>query len=314
MAKEFAKAEGKRVVIVNAQQKVIRKLYKDALKEIEKDVKLLQSKTNVSSIVRRQYLRDLQREIKKNLDEIDRKTIDVVQTNMALISEKIVEVNSALLKEMGFSQELYATAYLHVPDQVVKEIASGALYKGRWALSKAIWQDNALKNKELEIIVAKGVALNRNTYEIAKDLEKYVNPMAKKDWDWSKVYPGVRRKIDYNAQRLARTMVSHAYEESFVRTTQKNPFVEAYKWLPSYGDRMCALCESRGSDDQYGLGPGIFPKDELPLDHPNGMCTFEAVIPKSYDQIADVLADWVLGRGSRKMNRELDAFVKDLQS
>ena len=45
------------------------------------------------------------------------------------------------------------------------------------------------------------------------------------------------------------------------------------------------LCASR--DGQ------LFDKDSVPLNHPNGMCTLVAAIPKSYAQIAEELADWV---------------------
>ena len=45
------------------------------------------------------------------------------------------------------------------------------------------------------------------------------------------------------------------------------------------------------------------------MDHPNGMCTFEAEIPDSMEKIADRLADWVQG----KSDPELDTWMADLQ-
>ena len=312
MSKEFAKAEGKRIVITNAQSRQIGRMYKSILDDIDSRMKFLQTKDNVSSILRLQYLQELQKQISKNLEAIDNELYKTIQSNMESVATKVVEDNQKLLAQIGYSDKLSSVAYSYVPQDIVNELISGKLYEGKWTLSKAIWNDNALQNKDLETIVAKGIAANKSTFEIAKDLEKYVNPSAKKDWEWSKVYPGVRKKIDYNAQRLARTMVSHAYEESFVRTTKKNPFIESYRWLTSNSDRVCPLCISRAEDDQYGLGAGIFPKDQLPLDHPNGMCTFETVITKSYDQIADDLADWVLGKGNEEANLAFDDFAKDL--
>ena len=121
-------------------------------------------------------------------------------------------------------------------------------------------------------------------------------------WDWSKVYPGTAKKVDYSAQRLARTMVSHAYQQSFVKTTQKNPFVTKYKWVSSGGARMCEICAARDGVE--------YSKTDLPLDHPNGMCTFIAVIEDSMTDIADRIADWALG-GS---DPELDTFARTLRS
>ena len=50
----------------------------------------------------------------------------------------------------------------------------------------------------------------------------------------------------------------------------------------------------------------IFEKDDLPLDHPNGMCTMEPVIDDNY---LDRLANWITNpEGS---DPELDEFAKN---
>lgn len=312
MAGEFSKAEGKRVALINNESVAIKRMYKEALREIAVRIKFLETRANISSVLRVQYLEELRKEIQDTLERIDTYTYKAIVNDMETVAQAVVQDNSQLLKQMGFSDALSSTAFLHIPKDVVNEIITGKLYEGRWSLSRAIWNDNALKSKELETIVAKGVALQKSTYDIAKDLEKYVNPRAQKPWDWGKVYPGVRKVIDYNAQRLARTMVSHAYQESFVRTTKTNPFIEAYKWLISNSDRVCPLCIERSTTDSYNLGAGVYPKDQLPLDHPNGMCTFSIVMVKSYTEIADDLANWVQGIGDKDLNEKLGIFAKEL--
>ena len=314
MAKEFSKAEGKRITLINNESVAIKRMYREALREIATRIKFLETRTNISSVLRVQYLEELRREIQDALERIDTYTYKAIVSDMETVAQAVVQDNSQLLKRMGFGDELSSTAFLHVPKDVVNEIITGKLYEGRWNLSRAIWNDNALKNKELETIVSQGVALQKSTYDIAKDLEKYVNPRAQKPWDWSKVYPGVRKVIDYNAQRLARTMVSHAYQESFVRTTKHNPFIEAYQWLISNSDRVCPLCIERSTTDNYNLGAGIYPKDQLPLDHPNGMCTFSIVMERSYTAIANDLANWVQGAGDKELNKALDRFADSLKN
>ena len=314
MAKEFSKAEGKRITLINNESVAIKRMYREALREIATRIKFLETRTNISSVLRIQYLEELRREIQDALERIDTYTYKAIVSDMETVAQAVVQDNSRLLKQMGFSDALSSTAFLHVPKDVVNEIITGKLYEGRWNLSRAIWNDNALKNKELETIVSQGVALQKSTYDIAKDLEKYVNPRAQKPWDWSKVYPGVRKVIDYNAQRLARTMVSHAYQESFVRTTKYNPFIEAYQWLISNSDRVCPLCIERSTTDSYNLGAGVYPKDQLPLDHPNGMCTFSIVMERSYTAIANDLANWVQGVGDEELNKALDRFADSLKN
>lgn len=309
MEVSFVEAKGKRNIITKQQQKRIRKMYTDIANEMTKESEKLKGKTNVSSVVRKQYLEEFSKELK---DEVQRITHEIeldVNANMLAVSESVIDDNNVLLNRMGFVIQ----GYYYVPQEVVERIVSGKLYKGKWQLSKAIWSDNKKTLQDIDDVIAKGIAANKSIYDIAKDLERYVNPNARKDWDWSKVYPGVKKRIDYNAQRLARTMISHAYEESFVRVTKKNPFIESYRWLISNSDRVCPVCIGRATEDNYNLGAGIYPKNHLPLDHPNGMCTFASVVNKSYEQIANDLAAWAKGEGNTSLNKKIDMFVADLK-
>lgn len=302
MSKEFARAEGIRIKITNQQAKQIKQLYKDLANEYKRELKVLSTRSNISSVMRTQYLKDYVKELESDIKYLNNNVEKTITTNALRVSKAVVEDSIALDKKMGFSGIF--TKQFYIPQDVVAMVSSGKLYEGKWTLSKAIWSDNQKKINDIQSIVAKGIAGNKSTYEIAKDLERYVNPRARKLWDWSKVYPHTSKKIDYNAQRLARTMVSHAYEESFVESTKDNPFIEAYMWEASGSDRMCPICEDR--DGQ------IFPKDDLPLDHPNGMCTFSIVMQKSYEEIGRSIANWINGEGDPRLNKELDHYAETL--
>lgn len=302
MAKEFAKAEGIRVKITNEQAKQIRGLYKDLANEYKRELRVLSTKSNISSYMRTQYLNDYVKELENDIKYLNDNVEKTITSNMLRVSKAVVEDSIVLDKKMGFRGVF--TKQFYIPQDVVSIVTSGKLYKGKWTLSKAIWSDNQKKISDIESVVAKGIAGNKSTYEIAKDLERYVNPQARKSWNWAKVYPGTNKKIDYNAQRLARTMVSHAYQESFVESTKDNPFIEAYMWVASGGDRMCPICEDRDGE--------IFKKEDLPLDHPNGMCTFEIVMTKSYEEIGREIADWINGEGDPELNEELDEYAEEL--
>ena len=296
MKKFFADAAKSRIEITKAQAKAISNMYKGLSGEIAKERKLLERNSNVSSILRSQYLSNLSHQIDRELQRLNTVQETLIRRNMKAAASAVVQNNEKFLSKIGLS---ISGAYSHVPNDIVAEIATGQIYQGRWNLSTAIWKNSAKHRSDIQMIVAKGVAGQKSTYEIAKDLEDYLNPAARKDWQWSKVYPGTSKVVDYNAQRLARTMVSHAYQDSFVRTTKNNPFIEEYIWLASGGDRMCEVCAERDGK--------TFSKDELPLDHPNGMCTFEVVTP-SYDEIGSRLADWVNGDD----DPEIDRFARDL--
>lgn len=288
-------SEKRRIKLTKLQQKQIQKLYENAAADIAKE--LATTPNTTSNLLRQQYLYGIQRQIDSALRSIRNDLGETIQDNMKDVSEAVVKDNINFLKRVGMPIE---GAFSHVPDRIVKTVATGQLYGGNWTLSKALWKSTRKTQQDVKIVIAQGIAQNKSAYEIAKDLEKYVDPTAKKAWDWSKVYPGTTVKVDYNAQRLARTMVSHAFQQSFVETTKKNPFVTKYQWVSSNSARVCPICADR--DGQ------LYEKDDLPLDHPNGMCTFIAVIEDSMVSIADRIADWALG-GS---DPELDVFAHSL--
>ena len=292
---DFSSAEEQRLKITQAQQKYIRDLYKQASEEIRKMAD--RAPRVPSDALRKEYLNKLQGRIDKELRNIQSQLDGTVRSNMFDTVQSVVKDASDFASSIGLTIE---GAYSHVPADIVQSVISGQLYTGNWSLSRALWLNTKETQHDVQSIVAKGILENRSAYDIAKDLEKYVNPDARKDWEWSKVYPGTRKVVDYNAQRLARTMVSHAYQQAFVRTTIKNPFITQYQWQAAATERTCEICMER--DGQ------LFDKDALPLDHPNGMCTYLAVMEGSMEDAADRLADWVNG----KEDPELDTWAKDL--
>lgn len=294
---DFSTAEEIRQSLTEEQQKEIQQLYKRVSRRIGREASKLPNTT--SGVLRKLYLKDLQKKINEELKNLRFDVYNTITKNMESMVDSVVLCNLRFLVDVHITVE---GAFSHVAPDVINSIISGKLYSGNWSLSKSLWQHTLKSQKDINKIIAEGILQNKGAYDIAKDLEKYVNPFARKSWEWAKVYPGTSLKVDYNAQRLARTMVSHAYEQSFVRTTQNNPFVTKYRWDASNSSRVCELCASRD-----GV---LFDKDKLPLDHPNGMCTFIAVMPDSMETIADRVADWVQGNP----DPELDKYVKELKS
>lgn len=291
---DFSGAEAQRLKITREQQEHIRDLYRQASAEVGKLAE--QAPRVPSDALRQQYLHTLQSQIDEQLRDIESQLNGTIRSGMTDTVKATVDDAKSFLKENGLPIK---GAYSHVPADIVRSVASGQLYTGNWTLSKALWLNTKETQQDVQSIVAQGIIQNKSAYDIAKDLEKYVNPDARKDWNWSKVYPGTKKVVDYNAQRLARTMVSHAYQQAFVRTTQKNPFVSKYKWEASNSGRVCEICEERDGK--------LFDKDDLPLDHPNGMCTFTAVMD-NLEKIGERLGDWAVG----KSDPELDKWAEDL--
>ena len=278
----FKDAIKARDAIIESQKKEITSLYEKWADEIGEMAKHYSHQSSASSIIQERQMKELQKMLRTTSQEVSNEVYSKIKGNMYLISDAVVSDNVNWLKSFGFSEDGLNAAFNYVPDEIVRNLITGQIYESGWSLSARIWGDNEATLKDIYQVVAKGMAENIPIYDIAKELEAYVRPGAKLPWnltasDGVKIY---KKQVDYNAQRLARTLVQHSYQQSFVATTQKNPFITEYIWI-SNGSRVCPLCAERDG--------AHFKKNELPLDHPNGMCTMEPVIA---DDMIDQLAVW----------------------
>lgn len=291
-------------------QKDIKKMYEQLYKDVTRKISAMGNGN-----IQKQNLLLLQRDIKSRIEQLNKDIQSGIIRNMKIISNEVVNDTRTFLKQCGFKDEDIHSAFSYVPDQVIRNIINGNIYQDGWTLSGAILGYNKKTQDALNKIISIGTAQGQSALEIAKDLEQYVDPSARKasktisSWRKAtiqdvtagrasavgeiiqdKFYFG---QVDYNAQRLARTLISHAYQQSFENVNRNDPFVIGYRWLTSnFHGRVCEICRERSETDQFGLGIGVFPKDQLPLDHPNGMCTFESVIPDSMTDIAKKIGQW----------------------
>jgi len=278
----FKNAEEAKNAIMASQKKEIAKLYEDWADEIGERAKYYSRKSTASASISERYYRELQKQLRATSQEISNEIYKKIKSNIYTVADAVVSDNVKWLADFGFSMDGLNAAFSYVPDEIVRNLITGQIYESGWSLSARIWGDNEQTLKDIYQVMARGLAENKPIYEIAKDLESYVRPSARLPWnlrmkDGVKIY---KKQVDYNAQRLARTLVQHGYQQSFIAVTQKNPFITEYIWR-SNGSRVCPLCMERD---------GVhYKKDELPMDHPNGMCTIEPVV---VDDMVDQLADW----------------------
>ena len=275
-------SETARNAITKRQQKQIRKLYRDVAKDIAKETKALKSRTNISSIMRTQYLKELENQIAVEVSKISTELQRITQNGMKDVAKATTNETLERLSKLGFQTKGLLS---NVPANVVRNIATGQVYTTGWSLSQRIWGIEQKTLQDIHTVIAKGVAKNASVYEIAKDLEKYVDPSAAKKWDWNKVYPGTSRKVDYNAQRLARTLTQHAFQQATKECNDPNPFVDGYIWHSAMiHGRTCSTCM-----DRDGM---FFKKDEVPMDHPQGLCTIMPYVSRDLSFVANQIADW----------------------
>lgn len=317
-------AEELRVKQTNATQKRIRSLYRDLLRDVQTQLRTGKVNQDLTKV----QLQLLEIDLEAHVKDINQNIQKGIEESIYDVALQTVEDKRKLLAWYGYDEQFVKESYVRVPRNVVDSIANGNIYQDGWSLSERIWGCTEHFNSKLSSLVARGVATGKSSYEIAKDIEKFVNPSAakasrkikfqkyqrdangnvKRDVDGNPLIDRSQGtfvfdlgQVDYNAQRLARTMVAHAYQQAFEVTNALDPFVQDYIWLSAaeHG-RTCAVCLDR--DGKH------FKKDELPLDHPNGLCTFEAYIPYSADEIHKRVERW--GNSPYGTDKELDEYAK----
>lgn len=279
----FLTAHYEKTALTEQTAKRIQRIYKQSAQDIEKKLRNLKM-LNPSDSLKKVYLENLLKDINKSSASFNK----LIQSTITSAGEQAgsiaVDAGNKIMKLAGLEIK---GAYSYIPRQQVLNIASGKLYGDKWTLSQSIWKNGIRTKSDIQNVVAKGLTENKPIKDITDDLMKYVDPSARKPWDWSKVYPGTATKVDYNAQRLARTMIQHSFQSSLVQSQRYNPFCKGVIWhsVGLHG-RTCELCMERDGN--------VFPIKDLPLDHPNGLCYFEPALD-SMNDIADRLGDWVNG-------------------
>ena len=284
MLYNFQYVESQKIKLTNEERRSISKMYEQWAKDIEKEWGSKVTSTASGAVKKTQMLK-LRLALRREAKYIAEATEKNITSSLYVMSNHVVDAMYANLAELGVNSKLLRASFSSIPTNVVENLVNGSVYgtKGSWSLSKAIWGDEEKTLSNLYKIVAGGIADNKSVYEIANELSKYVNPRVARQWnlktkDGVRIYP---KKVDYAAQRLARTLSQHAYQQTIVQTTLKNPMVLGIRWRAN-GSRVCEVCKAR--DGQ------VFPKDQLPLDHPNGMCVMEPIYLADSD---DMIAKWV---------------------
>lgn len=251
--------------ITKRQEREIRKFYNKWAREIREQANKFKKIGTTESAIKSRELAKLYYQLRSASKQLTAEINTSIKNNVEYMANAVNNCNKRWLRSLGFTDISIDTKFSLVKDIVIRNIITGNVYTTGYSLSSRLWNIENNTVKDIYSVVAKGIAQNMSVYDIAKMLEKYVRPDARVPYKM-----GVHNQVtDYNAQRLARTLIQHTYQQTLVALTKDNPFVEGYIWHAN-GSHSCELCEER--DGQF------FTADDLPLDHPNGMCSMEPSI------------------------------------
>ena len=262
--------------LTKRQEKAIRKSYNEWAKEVREEANRL-SHIPGSQNEQRQ-MAELYYQLRNASRQLSAEINNEVNSNVNNMGSVVVRTNQRWLSSLGLSTNALDYKMSASKDSAIRSILSGNLYQNGKPLSERVWNLADGNLKDIYSIIGRGIALNQSPYDIAKQLEKYLNPNQHLGWTVKQYTDANGRihiarignnQVDWKAQRLARTMLQHSYQQTLVSLTKDNPFVLGYIWHAD-GANACELCMDR--DGQF------YKAEELPLDHPNGQCDFEVAI------------------------------------
>ena len=123
---------------------------------------------------------------------------------------------------------------------------------------------------------------NEQVIRIPKYLQKQIDLLDNKNLASNLIDNYVKKTLHYNAMRVARTEINNAWKGSYKEKMDQLDFVENVKWNLSRSHKEPCNCETYASQDLYGLGPGIYPKNAVPHNglsaHPNCLCNITMIL------------------------------------
>lgn len=287
----------KEVLIIDLKaRKKITETYTDAIGNIGRQLEKMPKGS-----LQKRHAELLKKSLAQEIGKLNQQVDDITK-GVTIDSSKVTvkgqqKMFETMIGETGFKVSgEFNEVFAKVHTDVIANIFTGELYKDNRSLSSRIWKANNVANGDIQYMLAQGIAEQKSAKDLAKDFEQFVKEPINRKAEWGKDYPRLRQKyIQANSLRLARTSGNHVYQTATVQASMPNPFIEGIKWH-TQGSGACELCLERESQDNYDLGPGVYPKNAVPLDHPNGVCTLIPWITKSYDEIADALNKWGEGK------------------
>lgn len=285
-----------------------KKLYGNSLNEIIKKLERTDS-------YNQQWIKGQIEVLSKKLDEINKTIEDMAVKGITETSKIMTDVNgdffSYLNKKYNLDIDPNLLESLYSTNQnVINKIVEGGLYKDNKSLSERIWNYSGKNINDVQNILLKGMIQKKPIQEIINELNVYTGGGNSNVAAIKRTYGN----MNYNALRLLRTSLNHAFTETMKDECRYNPFVEGYKWeLSGVHDQrmhgMTDICDEYANSDEYNMGRGVYPKNVDRYIHPNCLCIQTPYITKSMEDIADEINKWI----KDEKNNGIDKWIRSSQ-
>ncbi|MCW6075482.1 exonuclease SbcC [Clostridium sporogenes] len=281
-----------------AQEKELLTIYQKLAKELSSEIASCRTSSS------KQYLSGMEEIVQAYMNELNIKLSQTIKCNIQTSSQIASSTQLAYYESIGDDVKLrsmFNKSVINTSSNTVKKLVQGKYYEDGKTLDKRIWNVTKSNAKDIDTLIKVNVAKGANARNLAQQLERYINPTKRIEAKTLEV--GMNKSLAYQAQRLARTSITHAFAETTIENAKKNPFNKGIKWnlSASHSARMHGKTDE--CDDYDGK---VFKPNEVPLQHPNCLCYFTEENEDINKVIKDLKA-WNKG----KSNPKLDKWYKD---
>ncbi|MGL5714193.1 MAG: hypothetical protein ACRCX2_14330 [Paraclostridium sp.] len=256
-----------------------------------------------------EYLEILDKTLKKYAEDLNYKLASNIKQKVEEISNIATDIQLAYIEAItseGYMNAVLKRVTIASSKKALEKIVRGNFYADGKSLDNRIWNITQKNVSDIDKLIKGNVSRGANARKLAEQLEAYINP--NKRIEAKTLEAGMNTSISYQAQRLARTSISHAFSETCVENAKVNPFNKGLKWnlSPSHFERQVKkwgedICDTYVNQDDYGLGQGVFPANEFPIKHPNCLC-YSTYVNTPIKEASKELKEWSMGAKNDKLD------------
>lgn len=304
------------------QERELLRIYQELAKELSSEIASCRTSSS------KQYLSEMENLVQAYMNELNSKLNNVIKSNIKSSSQISSAVSLAYYESITNDVKLrsmFNKSVISASSNTVKKLIQGKYYEDGKTLDQRIWNITRKNAKDIDTLIKTNIARGANARKLAQQVERYINPA--KRIEAKTLEAGMSKSIPYQAQRLARTSITHAFAETTIENSKNNPFNLGIKWnlSDSHYVRQVKrwgkdICDKYATQNDYKLGIGVFALDRCPMQHANCLCylTEENL---DIDKAIEELKGWSNGKDNPKLdkwykenneNTDLDDSISDI--
>lgn len=230
------------------------------------------------------------------------------------ILDKYGEISKSISGNAEFNKMIDKSVNI-TSKEIVEQMVKGQIYKDGMGLDSRLWHSVNASGQKIEDAITSCLARGIGSAEASKTIAQFAKT-GHHTWDKKKIREKLGSKyaekygtggLDYEALRLMRTTTTHMAQLSAINSHKVNPYSNAVIYhIGHAGSRTCAMCRERNGKK--------FKLEDVPLDHPNGLCWLEPFIsvdgknPASLSDLMDDMNNYYDGKPNSGL---MDKWVKE---